>query len=274
MPEVGGPRFSVIVAVRDAVSTLQACIDSVSGQRDGSVELIVIDGGSTDGTVALIERNEAAIAYHVSGPDDGICDAWNKALPHARGQWLLFLGADDRFASDDVLRTVAASLDGLAPDRRIAYGRVEVESTDGRILETQGRPWVEAAVDFRRHNTLPHQGVFHHRSVFERHGPFRRDFRILGDYELLLRELKDHEPVFLDLVVARMGAGGLSAREESAWQATREAYRAQHANGLAALPEWLSFRIIRATAFELVRRTFGLGAARGLADAYHRVAGR
>ena len=79
--------------------------------------------------------------------------------------------------------------------------------------------------------------------------------------------------MFLDLVVAEYSAGGLSARPEYMYLATREAYRARHINGAEHLPEWASFRILRASVFELIRRTAGPRVARALADRYHQRSG-
>jgi glycosyltransferase involved in cell wall biosynthesis len=87
--------ISVIVAVFNGAKTLQQCIDSVAGQTYPHKELIVIDGGSIDGTREILEGDATKLAYWVSEPDRGIYHAWNKALARARGDWICFLGADD-----------------------------------------------------------------------------------------------------------------------------------------------------------------------------------
>jgi glycosyltransferase involved in cell wall biosynthesis len=265
------PTFSVVIAVRDGAATLQQCLDSVFGQREASVEVIVIDGGSTDGTVEIIERNAPALAHWRSEPDRGICDAWNKALGVARGEWILFLGADDELAGDNVLAEASALLPGPDLEARVAYGSVDVVAADGTIAWRAGEPWEQARRELLDHNTIPHQGVLHHRSLFELNGPFDLRFRIAGDYELLLREVSQRQPAYLDLTISKMGAGGISQREDSGYQATREAYRARYVNGLERLPEWASFRIARATLYELIRRTLGVRTARTASEAYRRV---
>ena len=89
------PLISIVVSVFNGADTLQQCIDSVTDQTYPAVELIVIDGGSTDGTREILLRNASKLAYWVSEPDRGIYHAWNKALVHAQGDWISFLGADD-----------------------------------------------------------------------------------------------------------------------------------------------------------------------------------
>jgi glycosyltransferase involved in cell wall biosynthesis len=265
------PVFSVIVAVLNAAATLPRCLDSVVWQTLPDWELIVMDGGSTDGTQTIIERYGPSIAHWESAPDHGISHAWNKALRRARGAWMLFLGADDRLADEHVLERAHAEL-GREGNPRVVYGSVTMLDRAGRVVATAGRTWEEAGRDFLRRNTIPHQGVFHHRSLFERHGEFDESFRVLGDYELLLRELKTERPRFLsDLTVVEMGAGGVSQQERNHYLATRELLRAQRKNGLTRMPYWLTPRYLRSTAFEILRRVFGWKFARRVADTYQKV---
>lgn len=87
--------ISIIVAVFNGKITLQHCIDSVAQQTYPNKELIIIDGGSKDGTVNLLEENRNKISYWISEPDRGIYNAWNKGLEQTTGKWIIFLGADD-----------------------------------------------------------------------------------------------------------------------------------------------------------------------------------
>jgi glycosyltransferase involved in cell wall biosynthesis len=264
------PTFSIVIAVRNGAATLQHCLDSVFAQRDASAEVIVIDGGSADGTREIIERNAARLAHWRSEPDRGIYEAFNKGLGVSRGEWLLFLGSDDRLASETVLAEVAARLPDPEGGMRIAYGRLEVVAPDGSVTMRLGTPWEESRRDFLDHNTIPHGASFQHRSLYERNGPFDPGFRIAGDYEVLLRELKHCDPEYLDVLVTVMGAGGISQREDSLFLATREAYRARYVNGLERMPEWASFRVARALMHEAIRRVFGLENATRAARAYKR----
>jgi glycosyltransferase involved in cell wall biosynthesis len=236
-------------------------------------ELIVIDGGSTDGTQRILSSSGTAISYWESKPDRGISHAWNKALTHATGEWVLFLGADDELAKADVLERATAKL--RMDDRAaVAYGAVTMDGAAGGPRRLVGSGWDQLGRDFFHHNTLPHQAVFHRRSMFDRVGEFDESFRICADYDLLLRELKASPPLYLpDLVVTRIGRGGISQRPENGYRGTLEQVRALRANGLFGLPPWLSPRIWRSTAYEAIRRTFGVSVARRLADRYKRAVG-
>ena len=92
-------RVSIITAVHNAAPTLEACLLSVRNQSYRDVEHIVIDGGSTDGSVEILQRHSCLLAYWVSEPDGGVFDAWNKGLSVATGEWIAFLGAEDVFYS-------------------------------------------------------------------------------------------------------------------------------------------------------------------------------
>ena len=92
-----GPLVSVITAVFNGGGTIRGCIESVLEQDYPHIEHIVIDGGSTDGTVDVLREYDNRIALWISEPDGGVFDAWNKALDLAHGEWIAFVGADDTF---------------------------------------------------------------------------------------------------------------------------------------------------------------------------------
>ena len=87
--------MTVVVATYNNKSTVQQCIDSVAQQTYPHKELIIIDGGSHDGTVDLLKASEQKVAHWISELDRGIYHSWNKALLKATGEWICFLGADD-----------------------------------------------------------------------------------------------------------------------------------------------------------------------------------
>ena len=227
------PMITVIVAVFNGAKNLQRCIDSVAEQTYPYRELIVMDGGSVDATIEILKKSNREIAYWRSEPDRGISHAWNKALDYAQGQWMCFLGADDYFWRPDVLERIAPCLEGLYPPTRVAYGRVAVVTQQGDVLETVGRPWSELRSSLLQAMNISHQGVFHHRSLFEYRGRFDESFDIVGDYELLLREFKEVGPVFLPgVVVSGMQYGGLSTTLSFAGKALGEFRRARRKNGV------------------------------------------
>lgn len=101
------PRVSVITVCYNAVSAIQRTILSVLSQTYENIEYIIIDGKSTDGTLAIIKKYESRIAFWLSEPDNGIYDAMNKAIDKATGEWVLFMNADDEFVDNKVVERFA-----------------------------------------------------------------------------------------------------------------------------------------------------------------------
>jgi glycosyltransferase involved in cell wall biosynthesis len=264
------PLVSVVVAVFNGVGTLARCVDSVTCQTYPHKELIVIDGGSVDGTKGVIEAHAHRIAYWESEPDRGIYHAWNKALKVVRGDWVYFLGADDYFSDELVLARVAPLLESRGKDFRVAYGRVNLVRNDGSVIATFGSSWDRKR--FFQLMTLPHQGVFHHRSLFQEHGGFNEEFRIAGDYELLLSELKSRDPLFIpDVTIAAMQFGGMSSDGRSAVEALREIKRAQDIHGVSAVSPLWRWALAKAYMRRFLSSLFGEEWARAAANCYRRL---
>ncbi len=199
--------MSVIVATLNSAGTLGACIDSVSAQEGVSVELLVIDGGSSDGTVQILEANDASIAYWVSEPDRGVYHAWNKALERATGRWVCFLGADDRLAGSGTLRTLVDL--GDRTDVDLICSRVRYRASEKTGSSVVGQPWDWSKMT--RFMCVAHPGLLHRRSLFNRFGRFSEEYRIAGDYEYLLRLGDRVTTAFLEEVTVDVGGAGLSS---------------------------------------------------------------
>src|SRR3990172_7312531 len=163
------PLFTVIVATLNSAQRFARCLASVAEQTYPHRELIVMDGGSTDGAVDIIRAHTPTVTYWESSPDRGIYHAWNKALLHAHGEWISFLGADDYLWSPRTIERVAGVLVDRAPDVRILYGRVAVVNSRSEVLEVVGGPWIRRRAALRA-LPMPHSAVFHHASVFREHG--------------------------------------------------------------------------------------------------------
>jgi hypothetical protein len=266
------PTISVVIAVRNGAGTIQRALHSVHEQTYPAIELIVIDGASTDGTQAILGRDSAHLAYWESEPDRGVYHAWNKALRHVAGDWICFLGADDRFADADVLSRLVPHLSRAAPAARVVYAQVRLESPNASGVAVVGEPWDVVRRAFRRGMAIPHQATFHHAHLFAQRGNFDETFRIAGDYELLLRELVHRDPVFVPGVIAvEMGTSGLSSLPGNRVLRITEFERARRMHGLARGPVALAPAVIRARAREFVRRLFGPGAEATANSLYRRL---
>lgn len=268
------PLVSIVVSVFNGAPTLQKCLDSVAAQTWPARELIVIDGGSTDGTLDILKRNEAKLAYWSSSPDKGIYDAWNKALPHARGEWVCFLGADDFLWAPDTLERLAPTLRRAYPPFRVVYGQVAMVNERGKEMARAGEDWRSARRRFAQIMTLPHTGLMHHRSLFEAHGRFDDSFRIGGDYEMLLRELQRGDALFVPgVVVAGMGHGGVSSDPAGSLKMLHEFRRAQRAHALPAGRHWRA-AVLRGHARVWLWRLLGPRSAAYVFDALRALTGK
>jgi glycosyltransferase involved in cell wall biosynthesis len=231
--------ISTIVVVFNGAKTLQQCIDSIVQQTYPSKELIIIDGGSKDGTVDLLKANCEQISYWISEPDRGIYNAFNKGLAQAKGEWICFLGADDYFWDSNVLERMSEHLERLPSSIRVAYGQVMIVNPEGEKICLLGEPWKKKGDRFMQIILfMPHQGVMHRRSLFEQHGQFDESFQITGDNELLLRELKTADPFFIPgIIITAMQQGGISSEPASSLLVMRETMYAATMHN-QRLPRW------------------------------------
>jgi len=124
--------ITVITATFNAANTISEAMQSIRSQTYPNIEWIVIDGGSTDGTVQILTTNEDIVDYWSSEADSGIYDALNKGIDRAQGDWILFLGADDRLAKDDVIEKIFAQ--PKMGDEMLIYGDVRYENAIAPFL--------------------------------------------------------------------------------------------------------------------------------------------
>ncbi|MDD3342473.1 MAG: glycosyltransferase family 2 protein [Sulfurospirillaceae bacterium] len=202
------PQISIITAVFNGEKHLEQTIQSIINQTYENMEYIIIDGGSTDGTLDIIKKYEDKIEYWVSEKDKGISDAFNKGVKVAKGEYINFQGDGDGFVSDDALEKVFETIN---PQEDVFISaqiqRVDQNGHELYISKHKDR-FDKRSLLFRM--SLPHQGLFTHKSYFQKYGLFDVDNVFCMDYEHLLRSYK-HFPkvVTKDNVVARWRADGL-----------------------------------------------------------------
>jgi glycosyltransferase involved in cell wall biosynthesis len=219
------PRISVITATRNAARHLPALAASLLRHPEDLVEWVVIDSVSTDGTVEFLRGIRDSKLTWISEPDDGIYDAWNKGVDRARGQWLMFLGADDD-VSKDWLESCAR-----APDVDLVFGNLEIHDENGRFLATvETNPWSIVRSEIKTRMMLPHPGLAHSRSLFEGRR-FDTSFRISGDFHFLATSAI-RSAVRLPITQATMRLGGVSNRPDLVEAAFRENVRVLRAGGV------------------------------------------
>lgn len=193
------PLVTVVTVVRNGATQIEATLKSVFASGYENLDYVVIDGGSTDGTVEIIKRYAGRLRYWVSEPDRGIYDAMNKGWAAARGEgYLLFLGAGDRLLS------LPAELGRYAPDE-VIYGEVKVGS---RLFRPQ------AGLGLRCNNTLHHQALLVPKSLHPS-PPFDLRYRVYADFDFNQRLLKQGARfVYSEGLKGYALPGGLSSRKE------------------------------------------------------------
>jgi glycosyltransferase involved in cell wall biosynthesis len=206
------PFISIITIVYNDRSGFKKTIKSVIDQDYKNIEYIVIDGGSTDGTVQAIEKNEPHINYWVSEPDKGIADAFNKGIKKANGDWILFLNAGDSFFKNDILVQVVPFLERFQ-DSEVVFGKIKLVDQNGKAKGSYGKPF--DLNSFQREMTIPHQAAFHNRNLFEKVGLYDLKYKYCMDYELLLR-VNNPDFKYIDLFISDMLAGGISQQSPKA----------------------------------------------------------
>ena len=203
-------KISVITVCLNAAETIGDTIESIREQSHPDIEYIVADGGSTDGTLAIIEQNRDIVSTLLTGPDKGMYDAANKAISASSGEVVGMLNADDFYADDGVLRDVASA---MADGHDAVYGDLHyVDRTDPKTVI---RNWVSGPYDrksFRFGWMPPHPTFFLRKNAYNSYGLFRLDFQSAADYELMLRMLYKHflQPAYMNRVVVKMRIGGKS----------------------------------------------------------------
>ncbi len=198
---------------------------SIAEQTSGECEWIVVDGGSTDGTVELLKQYGALVSRWISEKDRGIYDAWNKGCRFARGEWLIFLGAGDELASASVLADVSDVLRCAYPAHEIVYGQLElISEQDRQPVERIVRPWDEIKDKWQFFKPyLPmHPETFQHRTLFEGTEPFDLRFRFCADAHFLLRAFKRKAPLYIPVLIDRMPLGGVSTQPANLLRIAKE----------------------------------------------------
>jgi glycosyltransferase involved in cell wall biosynthesis len=192
-------RITIIIVTYNAAKYLQNCLDSVYTQQYPAIDIVVIDGKSTDGTFEILQKNASRLHFWLSEKDKGIYDAMNKALAHISGQWVYFLGADDTLLpefSDMVLQ--------LTNLNAIYYGNVLVKGVKRSGLIS---PYYMAK------GGIFHQAIIYPKSVFGKY-TYNTKYKIAADYALNMQLYKDkaYKFIYLDIIISKYNHTGISSR--------------------------------------------------------------
>lgn len=202
------PKISVITIVKNGRQFIEQTIKSILTQSYDNLEYIVVDGGSTDGTIDIIKSYEVKITKWISEPDEGIADAFNKGLSLSIGDYILFMNADDALADSEVLSAVAQKIiDNNYPE--LVYGDYDILNRDTGEVTYRGTVQFSPA-EIQYGQVLPHPCLFTRRTYFDKYGVFDTRFKIAMDYEWLLRGILKERVVHLPMLIASIRDGGVS----------------------------------------------------------------
>jgi glycosyltransferase involved in cell wall biosynthesis len=216
------PLVTIITVVFNGEKHLEQTIQSIISQTYDNVEYIIIDGGSTDGTVDIIRKYEEVIDYWVSEPDAGISDAMNKGISLATGILINHLHAGDKFAADTTLSSVVSSYN--SEGWRWCFGNQLLRShTDDTIVGCFCPPKFSQKL-LHIVNTIPHPTVFSERALIEEVNGFDNNYKCAMDYHLWLRFTQLSKPKQFDYATAEFLLGG---RSSDIKLALREEFRAR-----------------------------------------------
>lgn len=207
------PLVTIITVVFNNADTLPMCIDSVLSQDYPNTEYIVIDGGSSDGTLEILKDYSDSIDYILSEPDQGIYDAMNKGLSVAQGEYIAFLNADDFYLS----RAISDSISHIQ-DKGLDLSYAGFFYSDGNgvaVVEDEAKPWNPAM--FIQGLPGGHETLFAHRSCYERIGGYDTNYRIVADYDWYMRAYTEGlkgAPLQRTILVMNQGGASFDERRE------------------------------------------------------------
>jgi glycosyltransferase involved in cell wall biosynthesis len=230
-------KVSIVTVSYNSAATIKSAIESVLAQDYSDIEYIIVDGGSTDNTMEIVETYGAKLKW-ISEPDNGIYDAMNKGLKMATGDVIGNLNADDFYANHEVISKVVKAFESQNVDAVYADIQYVDEQDTSKIL----RNWIAKRYD--KSNFLmgwmpPHPTFFLKRKAYDVYGVYNDSFVSAGDYEMMLRMLYKHglKASYINEVTVKMRAGGVSnASFKNRIRANREDRRAWKINGLK--PRW------------------------------------
>ncbi len=241
MNKIQPARFSVITVCYEAGATIRSSLDSLRKQICHDYEFLVIDGGSSDATLSILDDYKDIVNTIVSETDKGIYDAMNKGIARASGEYVYFLNADDQFCDSDVIKDMADYLE-QHPEVDLLYGNVIYRDDHGQTRREFN--WVT-----RRnllYGDLCHQAVFARRALFESIGAFNLKFKINADFDWLLRVFRSGVSIrYIDRDIAVFYAGGRHAKSPELLSKERRTVQAQYVGRLRFIIGNTLFRVGR-----------------------------
>lgn len=230
-------RVSIITVCLNSVNTIEETLNSVLGQNYPDIEYILVDGGSTDGSLDIIKKYRDHLHRYISEPDKGIYDAMNKGIKMATGDIIAVLNSDDVYFDNMTVNSMAEFMQKNHLDA--AYG--DLVYIDGDKNDRITRFWKAGEYKkgaFCKGWVIPHPTFFCRKKLFEKYGYFNETFRIAGDFELMLRFVEKHgiQLGYLPQIIIKMRNGGRANVVLGMIRGNWEILKSFHINGFRWSP--------------------------------------
>ena len=203
------PLITVVTAVYNGQEYLEQTIQSVFNQNYDNVEYIVVDGGSTDQTLEIIQRYESTLDYWLSEPDEGVYYAMNKGIMLANGELIVLLNADDFFHEDSLSRVVEMFMLNQKKEA-IYYGNAYILYEDLQTTSLR-----KANLNFKKCMGVIHQTMFVSKEVYKKHGLYDLKYSNAADYDFAIKTFLKHVPyIYIDhpMAYSRRREGRISEK--------------------------------------------------------------
>jgi glycosyltransferase involved in cell wall biosynthesis len=227
-------KVTILTICFDRVQTIERCIQSVLKQDYPNIEYLVIDGNSSDGTQAVVEKYQDHITHYISEPDNGMYDAINKGLALATGDIVGLMHSDDEFYDSLVVSKIVSAFNASKVIDGV-YGDGVYITNDEKEKVVRNRIGGLFSISKIQNGWLPlHPTVYLRKSIIEKYGDYNLGFKIASDTEFLLRYLFKHRVnmTYVNSYFVKMRIGGLSTSWRRAMQVLKEDYRIYKFHGL------------------------------------------
>ena len=223
-------KISIITICYNSERTISQTLNSINNQKYKNYEHIIIDGGSSDNTLNIV--NKANISNKIiSENDKGIYDAFNKGLMNSNGEIIGFLNADDTFHNNDSLSKI---IDAFEKNTECVFGDLIYTNFQDKIKRTwKGSPFKKGC--FKKGWMPAHPTFYCRKKVYEKYGLYNDTYKIAGDFELMMRFLEKHniQSKYISQTLVNMKTGGISNKSlKSKFKVLNEEFKAFKQNNI------------------------------------------
>jgi glycosyltransferase involved in cell wall biosynthesis len=204
-------KISIITVSYNSAKTIKDTIESILSQDYSNIEYIIIDGGSTDGTLEIVKKYADKISYFVSELDEGIYDGMNKGIKAATGDVIGILNSDDFYPNSYVISNVAKTFVNQECDA--VYGDlVYVKENNTKKITRYWQAGKYTTTRIKNGWMLPHPTFFVKKEMYERYGYYNTDLKSAADYEMILKLLykQNINAYYIPMILVKMRTGGAS----------------------------------------------------------------